>query len=133
MWTGQSAEERLEGVPPRAGAQIDVGQVVGLPTLGGLPLLAPLGEGRDPARGKSLRIARERRRHIAIHPLQDVQPCLGVVPRPHDAIDGVAAHAGVEHRLLLVCPGDALEPFGVGQVRFDILGRAKGQIEGRRS
>ena len=71
---------------------------------------------------------------LAPMPAYHTRSCASTVPRRgRDPRVGVAAHAGLGHSFLLLCPGDALEPFGVGHVRFDGEGRAQGQIEGRRS
>jgi hypothetical protein len=125
------ARQRLERIiPGRVFAQIDRGQKLGAVLLGPVAGIAALLE-------QALRLAQLRpRRHALIgvgaHALLDLDEFIGVVGRPHDAFDGVAAHA-IEHAVLLLGrAGHALEPLRGGELGRQVAGLLQLEIGGCR-
>ncbi len=121
----------LERVSPGGGfAQIDRGQKFGAILLGLVACIAAFLE--QPFGHALLRPRRHALIGVGAHALLNLHEFVGIMGRPHDALDGVAAHA-VEHGILLLRRArHALQPFGRGELARQIVRLLELEVGGDR-
>jgi hypothetical protein len=124
--------QRFQRVRPFGSrAQVDRRQVLRLTTPSGAALLGRFLAAADPWRRQLLDLEGKGELRIRGHAFDDGHHPVHVVAGPHDPFERVAVRAAPDRSLLRLGSRKAREPIGVGQLRRQVAGFLKLQIETR--
>ena len=102
--------------PGRLLAQIDAGE-----PFRGLPAASAAFNIASRSAGEPLRLQRSAAGIIEAHPTENFHEFVGVMRRPHDALQRVAAGTIEQEAFLLVRARHAHQPFGIGEMGGQVL------------